>query len=54
MRNYIAKDWIQDLARNKGQTEVAKLAANAMKTYLREPGVAEPEKDVLVNGRLVE
>ncbi|KAI0312296.1 pyridoxal phosphate-dependent enzyme beta subunit [Amylostereum chailletii] len=54
MRNYIAKEWIRELATNKGQSEIARQAADAMKRYLEEPGVSEPEKMVLVNGVLVE
>jgi cystathionine beta-synthase len=52
-RNYIAKDWFRDLGRDGAPSGVAARAADALREYLAEPGVAEPEKTVLLNSEVV-
>ncbi|KZV70883.1 pyridoxal phosphate-dependent enzyme beta subunit [Peniophora sp. CONT] len=52
-RNYIAKDWFRDLGKDSEPTDVAKLAAESMHAYLQEPGVAEPDKTIMVNSSTV-
>ncbi|KAI0057476.1 cystathionine beta-synthase [Artomyces pyxidatus] len=53
IRNYIAKEWFQTLALESQGTAMSSQLADVLKTYIAEPGVAEPEKTVLVNGALV-
>ncbi|KAI0047794.1 cystathionine beta-synthase [Auriscalpium vulgare] len=53
LRNYIAKDWFRDLATAGERTAVAQQLSDSLKAYVEEPGVAEPEKILSVNGMVV-
>ncbi|KAI0272518.1 pyridoxal phosphate-dependent enzyme beta subunit [Gloeopeniophorella convolvens] len=53
IRNYIGKEWFRDLALGSETTEMAGRVADILRDYVGEPGVAELDKTILVNGGLV-